>query len=1376
MIVKIVGAVFLLALFFACAAISYADKTAEESDRYSDVTDVTIEGGEAETAGETGVLDEAEAAAVGETDEIIDEDEIGDDVRYTLYDSGTMIISGNGEIEPREFISYSYRYASNITSLIIEDGITKIGKEAFSSCRNIRTVEIADSVASIGEEAFRGCTGLELLKLPAGLKSVGKSCFALCESLREVEIPDKVMTLGESTFDSCPSLEKVKLPSGITEIESNMFIRCTKLSEVVIPGNVIRIGTDAFKYCYSLDSIDLPDSVEYIEGGAFKYCESLKEIIIPEKVEEIPDDAFSGCEQLETVSIPSGVTSIGKDAFSSTNIRSIELPDSLTRMDLFAVDYCERLEEIHIDSYDHWLNLSFGEGSPLQWTNAKLITDDNTDKIEISSQITTIPYGTFRDNTSLESIELPKAIKKIGGNAFSGCENLKEVNVSSIDRWCNIKFGSAASNPLNASPDAILRIGGGTGSKAVISEGAVEIPDRTFSGWEDMSSVTIPSTIERIGAGAFQGCTALNTVNVSDLTSWLNVELATESSSPLSGGGAKLKVQNGNSYDSLQDVTIGKNVGSLPAYAFSGSDSLRTVVIPDNVTRIGVGAFASCTGLAAVTIPETVTALEEKTFSGCTSLKKILIPETVTRIEYSAFSDCSKNLVIYGYEGSEAESYADSRGISFLPYTEYDSIQTGNLWEDIRWTLFDGISLTIEGEGKIPDYDSGQSPLHAVAGKVTSVKLKGITGIGSNTFEDFGRLKSVSVNLDTEISSIGAGAFSGCEDVEISCYSNSYSKVNSIISGNAGFDGIKVRLLSGSRMGNVTWTYNENTRTIIFTSNGSSEFGESFSSSPFDGLDARTIEFSDAFACENIPDNLFKGCSSISRVQLPEKVKKIGKEAFKDCINLQSVIWSEDISTLGEGAFEGCKNLSDIHIIGNATFNEAELEISEASAEIPEGVTDIPDRCFESCTSLKQVDWYEDPEEGAVTGTIGAEAFDGCIELDDISIPNYVEKIGDKAFYDCVNLSGQDFGENLKSLGTQAFYGCELIRTFGFEENLSSIGEMAIGYYTGKDGDSVASRALTVEAPESAETIKSYCKNNGFEFRTTEGLGGSQADGKVYVNMAGSVTVKKNHSSAVKFKTNGKVKKVTRSGGEGKVSVTRSGSKVKFRGLSTGVAKVNLTFRMTGSKSLNKTVYVTVKKGSASISDGEEQVLQADKKSLTFAGESEKAQKIKVSGVMTRLACTQSKEGIVKVSVGNDDTVTVTPAKAGQVDIRLFAEGDEVFKDSNVVSISVTVQTKQTETKQTAAKKVMPKTVTAKVKKLSKTKAKVSWKKVTGATGYQVQVSVKKNFKGKKTYNIKKGTLKKNVTIKKGKKNYIRVRYKYNGKYYKWSKTFVVKK
>ena len=120
--------------------------------------------------------------------------------------------------------------------------------------------------------------------------------------------------------------------------------------------------------------------------------------------------------------------------------------------------------------------------------------------------------------------------------------------------------------------------------------------------------------------------------------------------------------------------------------------------------------------------------------------------------------------------------------------------------------------------------------------------------------------------------------------------------------------GFTVKKLSGSRAGNVTWTFNEDTGTLLLTS-GNAEFGETFTESPFRDLNVRRAEFSDSFACKSIPANLFAGCTSLTEVHLAAQTTEIGEAAFKDCTNLRRVTWHDGIKTISESAFENCTNL-----------------------------------------------------------------------------------------------------------------------------------------------------------------------------------------------------------------------------------------------------------------------------------------------------------------------------------------------------------------------------------------------------------------------------------------------------------------------------------
>ena len=152
----------------------------------------------------------------------------------------------------------------------------------------------------------------------------------------------------------------------------------------------------------------------------------------------------------------------------------------------------------------------------------------------------------------------------------------------------------------------------------------------------------------------------------------------------------------------------------------------------------------------------------------------------------------------------------------------------------------------------------------------------------------------------------------------------------------------------------MTWTYNDNTGTLLLSS-GSTEFGETFAESPFRDLNVRRVEFSDSFACKALPANLFAGCSSITEVKLAARTTGIGENVFRDCTNLRRVTWHDGITAIGENAFENCTNLRQVLLADSVLVNEKDQEMEDVTVEIPAGVKVIPRNAFRNCRSILQV-------------------------------------------------------------------------------------------------------------------------------------------------------------------------------------------------------------------------------------------------------------------------------------------------------------------------------------------------------------------------------------------------------------------------------------
>lgn len=218
------------------------------------------------------------------------------DCTVTL-DGTILTVNGSGAMA--DYVDYESRpwhsNVGNITSIVIDDGVTGIGYNAFMGCdnANLASVTIPASVTSIGYAAFQLCT-MPSVTFASGsqLTSIGGFAFEECPNLTSFTIPNGVTTIGESAFMGCPSLASVTIPASVETIDDYAFILCTGLTSITIPASVTTIGKLTFK------------------GSG------LTSITIPNSVTSIGEEAFSECDDLATVTLNSN-PKIGADAFKN---------------------------------------------------------------------------------------------------------------------------------------------------------------------------------------------------------------------------------------------------------------------------------------------------------------------------------------------------------------------------------------------------------------------------------------------------------------------------------------------------------------------------------------------------------------------------------------------------------------------------------------------------------------------------------------------------------------------------------------------------------------------------------------------------------------------------------------------------------------------------------------------------------------------------------------------------------------------------------------------------------------------------------------------------------------------------------------------------
>ena len=165
--------------------------------------------------------------------------------------SGVLTISGDGAMQDYTWSTSGttapwYSYRSQIVTVVLPDGIT-----------------------SVGNNAFRNCSALTQINLPEGITSIGASSFAFCRQLSAVSIPGSAESLGGSAFYECSGLTSVELRPGLAEIGDSAFHKCTALTEISLPASVMRIQSKAFNGCSALTQISFLGHAPTIAGDAF---------------------------------------------------------------------------------------------------------------------------------------------------------------------------------------------------------------------------------------------------------------------------------------------------------------------------------------------------------------------------------------------------------------------------------------------------------------------------------------------------------------------------------------------------------------------------------------------------------------------------------------------------------------------------------------------------------------------------------------------------------------------------------------------------------------------------------------------------------------------------------------------------------------------------------------------------------------------------------------------------------------------------------------------------------------------------------------------------------------------------------------------------
>ena len=886
----------------------------------------------------------------------------------------------------------------------------------------------------------------------------------------------------------------------VTRIDAEAF-KNSSITSVSIPASVLTIGNEAFNFISTLVSVriedgDTPLTLENDYWGAFQNGDSwgvhyTKAIYLGRNiVTSVADRSRTEFDTVEELTIGPKVTALGDNAFNGClGLASVDMSNatSLTSIGVSAFYGCSNLASIDL--------------SQLQLTTISDNTFYNCSKltsITIPSTVTRIGAAAFK-YSGLTSVSIPASVLTIGNEAFNFINALASVRIEDGDMPLTLENDNYGAFQNGDS--------WGTHYTKTIYLGrniVTSVENRLRTEFDTVEELTIGPKVTALGDNAFNGCSGLASVDMSNATSL---------------------------------TSIGVN-------AFYGCSNLASIDHSQlNLTTIGEGAFYGCSKLTTLDLGTKLTAIPANMLYNCTALTSITIPASVQSVGSQAFYNCD-GLTSITIEDSETALLWN--GTDYHPLDQVNSNYTlylgRNLTTAANWCFFPGATSV-----EIGDQVTVVNPsLFNGATKLASVMMgSGVTTIGASAFQNTGTDESVtaqSISLGANVTTIGDYAFYNCSKLTTLDLGTSLTAIpanmlyNCIaltsitipasvqsVGSEAFFncDGLTSITIEDSETA-LLWNGTDYNPLNQVSSNYTLYLGRNLTTAAnwcfFPG--ATSVEIGDQVTVVN--PSLFNGATKLASVTMGSGVTTIGASAFQntgtdESVTAQSISLGANVTTIGDYAFYNCNKLTTLDlgtkltaIPANMLYNCTAL----TSITIPASVQSVGSEAFYNCDGLTSItiedsetalqwngtdyhplnqvnsnytlylgrnlttaaNWCFFPgatsvEFGPQVTSINPNLFQGCASLSNINMTNATSltSIGAYAFDGAGNGDSVDeltvtLGSSLTTIGARAFDNCDKINTITIPASVTTIEASA---FWNMEGD----LNLTIEDSETPLTI-----------------------------------------------------------------------------------------------------------------------------------------------------------------------------------------------------------------------------------------------------------------------------------------------------------------
>lgn len=800
----------------------------------------------------------------------------GENVLWSLDDEGTLTITGEGAIKDSSSSPWAY---FKVSKVVIEEGVTRVGKRAFYGKKDIKEVVLPESLEVIGYEAFYGCAGLKEITIPTGVTEIEEYAFVNCTNLFKVNTEDlsawcsiyfksafaNPLFPARHLYLNDQKVMRLEIPEGVTSIGDFAFYTSPEFCSVKLPEGLESIGRFAFYDCAGVKEVTLPDSLAYVGQSAFEKCARLNELTVGPIIGAITAKEMSiPLDSLKMVTVSEGTQVIGPEAFKEyRKLESVVLPESLTAIGKDAFYSCTALRNVVLTDLGPWCEISFAcpYSNPLIFAGNLWIKDgDLLTKVvcaEVPDGVTEISDYAFYGYTGLKKITMPETVTVIGKYAFFGCKELKEAVCSpalvsvgqyafkGCDKLVDVTLGEILSRftlrELSIPAEQIKMV-------TVLPDTAALVPG-AFKDCAKLESVVLPATLTTYGKDAFFGCAKLRNVVIEDLTAWCLSDFANPYANPLILSDHLYEREADDTLHEITALYVPEGITEIRSYAFYGCKGLMTVEIPEGVTDIAPMAFYNCKNLVAAVLPKSIQSIGQEAFRYCDKLTRLRLPGELLVIAQDSFKNCNH--------------------ISYL--TVGKILEAGTLKQ--LW---------------IP----------TAALKEVTVS-EGVEYIPAEAFRDCAKLEEII--LPGSLTYIGKDAFFGCNALK----KTDTASIRSWLS--IDFDcPFSNPLIYSHRL------FVRGREVLALTV-------------PQGVTEVKDYAFYGAWNINalNIPSDVtrigahaFCGCTALKKAGLPEGVEVIDDYAFRNCQNMTDLVLPKSLTYVGQGAFDGCGKLKNIWYAG----------------------------------------------------------------------------------------------------------------------------------------------------------------------------------------------------------------------------------------------------------------------------------------------------------------------------------------------------------------------------------------------------------------------------------------------------------------------------